>query len=181
MTRPRRPELGRPKLGRVRPEEWLLGVFSLALLVVLFGSAWYRMGAAGPLLRFYYRDVNGWQALSILGPLTLVVALGGIAVVVLQAVCRAPALPVCATAVEMSLAFVVTVGLIVRVLIARPALRFDGPFKSVVHVRFGGYAGLALAVAVLVGAYLSLRSDGVAAADAPQQIETLRLAPRHTP
>jgi hypothetical protein len=166
-------------LGRVRPEEWLVGVFSLALLVVLFGSAWYRVGPAGPLVTFHYRDVNGWQALSILGPLALVVALGGVVVVVLQAVCRAPALPVCATAVELFLAFVLTVGLIIRVLIAHPALSYS-PFKSVVHVRFGGYAGLALAVAVLLGAYLSLRSDGVAAADAPQQIETLRLAPRHT-
>ena len=170
-------------LRRVRPEEWLVGVLSLALLAVLFGPAWYRVaayGIAGPL---HYRDLTGWQSLSIVGPLALVVAVGGVALVVVQAARAAPALPVSASGVEAVLAFVLTLGLVFRVLIDQPALTYgsgfhNSVFRSVVDVRSGAYAGLGLAIAVLAGSYWSLRRDGTPAlAPGSPPIETLRVGP----
>ena len=111
---------------------------------------------------------SGWQSLSILGPFALVVGILGLGVWWLQASCRSPALPICATAVEMLLSFLLSVGLIVRVLIAHPA--------AVTGVRYGAYTGLALALAEMAGAYWSARDDGIAPRDAPQEIETITLA-----
>jgi len=121
---------------------------SVALLVVLFGLRWYAGG-------------NGWQSLTVLGPLTAVVAALGIVVWGLQATQGAPALPVALVIVELALGLILVLGLIVRVLIDPP--------------KAGGYVGLALAVLVVLAAYASLRRDGVADADGPQWIETLPL------
>lgn len=134
--------------ARLRPPEWGLGVVSVALLVVLFALRWYR-------------DGNGWQSVTVLGPFTAVVAALGIAIWVLQATQGAPALPVALVVVELALGLVLVLALVIRVLIDPPKL--------------GGYVGLALAVLVVVAAYASLRRDGVADADAPQWIETLPL------
>src|SRR5215475_2974382 len=103
------------RLARLRPPEWALGVVSVALLVVLFGLHWYG-------------GDNGWQSLTVLGPLTAVVAALGIAVWVLQATQSAPALPVALVVVELTLGLILVIGLIVRVAIGSPKL--------------GGYLGL---------------------------------------
>lgn len=134
------------RLDRLRAPEWALGAVSAALLAVLFALDWY--GRA-----------SGWQALDVLGPYTAIVAAFGVALWVLQATSRAPALPVSLMAVQLALGMVLVVGLIIRIAIDPP--------------RLGGYLGLALAVLVCAAAYMSLRVDGIAEADAPQFIETL--------
>lgn len=134
------------RLGRLRAPEWGLGLVSVALLVVLFALHWYR-------------GLTGWQCLTALGPFTAVVAALGIALWILQAVSWAPALPVSLTIVELSLGLVLVIWLVVRFAITPP--------------QAGGWVGLALAVGLVLAAYLSLRVDGVDDADAPQSIETL--------
>jgi len=134
--------------ARLRAPEWALGIASLALLVVLFALHWY--GGA-----------NGWQSLTVLGPLTALVAVLGLAVWALQATQSAPALPVVLVVVELALGLILVVALIVRVAIDPPKL--------------GAYLGLVLAVLVELAAYASLRHDGVAEADAPRRIETFPL------
>jgi hypothetical protein len=120
-------------------------VVSLALLVVLFALDWY--GRA-----------SGWQSLTVLGPLTAVVAGLGVVLWWLQAISRAPALPVSLMVVELAVGLVLAIALIIRIAIDPPAA--------------GGYFGLALAILVCAAAYLSLRVDGIAEADAPRSVET---------
>lgn len=118
----------------------------MALLVVVFALHWY--GGA-----------NGWQSLTVLGPLAAVVAALGIAAWLLQATQRAPALPVTVAVAELALGVILVIGVIVRVVADPP--------------RLGGYLGLVLAVLVVLAAYASLRRDGVADADEPKWIEML--------
>jgi len=134
------------RVARLRPPEWALGAASVALLVVLFALHWYG-------------NSNGWQSLTVLGPLTALVAAVGIAVWALQATQPAPGLPVTATVVAQALGLILVLGLVIRVAIDPPAL--------------GGYLGLGLAILVTLAAYASLRLDGVADRDAPQWIETV--------
>jgi hypothetical protein len=63
--------------------------------------------------------------------------------------------------VELALGTILVISLIIRVIIDPP--------------RLGGYLGLVLAFLVAFAAYVSLRRDGVADADAPKWIETLPL------
>jgi O-antigen/teichoic acid export membrane protein len=137
----------------------VIGVASVALIVVLFATPWYATQTATD---------NGWLSLSILGPFALLVGLLGLGVWWFQASRRSPALPVCATLIELPLSFVLSVGLIVRVLIAHPA--------GVTSVRYGAYAGLVLALAVTAGSFWSSRTDGISPQDAPAEIETISLA-----
>ena len=148
----------RPELWRVRPPEWVIGVAAVALIAVLFACPWFATHTG---------TENGWQSLSILGPFALLVGILGLGIWWLQASCRSPALPVCATVVGLPLSLLLTIGLIVRVLIVHPA--------GVTGVRYGAYAGLALALVVTGGAYRSARTDGIAPEDAPQEIETISL------
>jgi hypothetical protein len=134
------------RADRLRASEWALGIASAALLVVLFALHWYG-------------GDNGWQTLTVLGPLTAVVAVLGLASWALQATRSAPALPVALVVIELALGLILVVGLVVHVLIDTP--------------KAGAYLGLALAVCVVLAAFASLRQDGVADADAPQWIETL--------
>src|SRR5215469_14046832 len=111
------------RLARLRPPEWALAAVSVGLLVVLFALPWYG------------RE-NGWQSLTVLGPLTAMVAALGIAACVLQATQRAPALPVALAVIELALGLILGIALIVRVVIDPPKL--------------GGYLGLALAVLLVL-------------------------------
>jgi len=150
----------RPKLSRVRAPEWVIGVASAAMLVVLFATPWYGYD--------HRVHESGWQALAILGPFALLVGVLGVAVPLLQATRRAPALPVSATAFELLFSLLLSIALVVRVLIAHPGGAIDA--------RYGAYLGLGLAVAVLVGCYGSLRTDGIAPEDGSEEIEVVRLA-----
>jgi hypothetical protein len=167
------------RLARVRSPEWALGVVSVALLVVLFGLRWYGYrDDVAPGLRGLDDQVgaNGWESLTVLGPLTAVVAVLGLAIWVAQATRGAPALPVALVVVELALALILVVGLIVRVLIDPPSVTLPGSGAgNAIEPELGAYLGLALAILAALAAYASLRLDGVAEADGPQWIETLPL------
>lgn len=155
--------------------EWLLGAGSLLLLLDLFGLSWFAY-----LPRFHGLAVmlgqtpsaNGWNTFTILGPLTLVVCVAGIAAAVLTATRRSPAVPVVIVTLLLPVSFVQAVLVAIRVLLDRPAVHLvQAGGANVIEPRPGAYLGLALSVAVFVGVYLSLRRDAVAAEDSPAQIE----------
>jgi hypothetical protein len=167
---------------RVRTGEWILLLAGVALIVDLTVLPWYGLsGVFGPTASSLgsATAVTGWSGLLVLGPIILVVALGGVAVWWLQATCAAPALPVVSTAVELLAALLLVLALIVRVVFAVPQILIDGaPGTHAIDARYGAYAGLGLALLLALGAFLSLRQDGVATFDAPERIEFLRLSPR---
>jgi hypothetical protein len=174
----------RPAWWRVRAGEGQVGIASVALLVVLFALPWYRVTVGRASFFGPGMDRTGWQSLSILGPLCLVVGVVGVGVLVLQAACRAPALPVSATVIETAISLALTIGLLVRVFIAEPpftvahvggVVLFSGHLDGRVETLFGGYVGFVLALLVLIGCYRSLRDDGIAPPDGPGEIELIRI------
>jgi hypothetical protein len=170
------------EISRLRGGEWIIGGASLALLISAFALPWYGIRApyaATPASQGYPVTVDAWNSLATLRFLIVIVAIAGSLAWWLQATRRAPGLPVSATVATVVLATLLELGLIYRVLIDRPAVLLAGVAGvNIDEARVGAYAGLILTAAILFGAYLSLREDGIAPADAPQTIETLRVAPR---
>jgi hypothetical protein len=149
-----------------------VGAASLVLLASTFLFQWYAL--SGPLAQTASRflgvsaSVNGWHALSNLRWLILATALCGLAVFYVQATRRAPALPVSLTVVLAVLSLLTSIALIYRVVINEP-----GAYSNI-NQRFGAFAGMFSAIAIVIGAYRSLREDG-AAADGAGEIETVKL------
>jgi hypothetical protein len=162
-------------MWRVRGGEWIVGLSSLALLVVMFFVPWYGLTgtfAATAQSLGQSTSSDGWVGVGGLRWLLLLVILVGLLSMWFQATRPAPALAVSFTVAAVPLATLAVIGLIFRVLIDPPSP------SGYLEVKGGAYAGLVLSIAILVGAYVSLREDGIHENDAPQSIETLRLAPR---
>ncbi len=158
-----------------------MGAASPALLICLFVLPWYGDKAvfARVASGFGPTDATGWQSLEWISLLVVLASVGGILAWWWQGTRSAPALPVCATVITTVVSALLVVALIYRVLIEPPSVLLAGAAGvDTIETKIGAYLGLALSVALLAGGYLSLREDGIAAGDAPQEIETLRLAPR---
>lgn len=161
------------KLSRLRAAEWVIGLAALALLVILFVVPWFGLPATYARAAAHLgaaSSFSGWESMSVIRWLVLLVGLGGMLCWYLQGRCLAPALPVCAVVLESALALVTVAGLYYRVIIA-------GPVLPVAHDDPAAFVGLALAAAVLVGCYLSLRQDQAPAPGSVVEIEQLKLAP----
>ncbi|MDQ6605993.1 MAG: hypothetical protein M3Z06_05515 [Actinomycetota bacterium] len=159
--------------SRLRPGEWIVGAGSLVLLASTFLLNWYAL--SGPLARTASKflglstSVNGWHALSSLRWLIVLTGLAGLGVFYIQASRRAPALPVSSTMIVTVLGLLTSIALFYRVVIDEPGGYSD------IQLRFGAFAGLLSAIAIVVGGYRSLREDGIAPADGPAEIETVKL------
>ena len=145
--------------SRLRRGEWLAAVSAALLLICLLAIKWYgyRGGVA----------LNGWHALSHLRWLALVVIAGALLLAWTQASRRSPALPVTISMIVTTLGGLLVLALIYRVLLNAPATQ-----------KAGAFVGLAAAAGILVGAYASLRSEGIRPEDAPREIETVHLQGR---
>ncbi len=157
---------------RLRTGEWVVGAGSLVLLASTFLFKWYALsGPLVPTARFLGvpTSVNGWHALTNLRWLILVTGLVGLAVFYFQATRRAPALPVSLTVIVTGLGLLTSLALVYRVVIDEP-----GGYSNI-NQRFGAFAGMFSAIVITIGGYRSLRTDGIAPEDAPQEIETVRL------
>jgi hypothetical protein len=64
------------------------------------------------------------------------------------------------------------------VLISTPSVQLPAGGGGALQTCAGAYIGLAAAIVITVGAWLSLRRDGVDPGDSPADIETLRLSSR---
>lgn len=161
------------RLSRLRAGEWLIGLSSLALLVILFVVPWFGLPSAyahaaaslGAASSF-----SGWESLSVIRWLILVLGLGGLLCWYLQGRCLAPALPICAVVLESALAVVTVIALYYRVIIA-------GPVVAVAHDDPAAFVGLALAVAILAGTFVSMRQDQAPSPGSVVEIERLSVAP----
>jgi hypothetical protein len=159
--------------SRIRASEWMVGAASAVLLASMFLS-WY--GLSGPLVPTASRFValkttaNGWQSLTVLRWLILVTAIFGLAVWYLQGSRRSPALPISLTVITTVVALITSLAVIYRVVINEPGA------YSQVNQRFGAFVGMFSAIAIFIGGYRSMRVDGIAQADAPAEIETIRIS-----
>lgn len=137
-------------LRRLRRGEWLVALSAVVLLVSMFALSWF--GSSGA--------TSGWDVLIherwfIL--LTIVLAL---ALVVTQATRRSPAVPVSLSVIVLVIALINLAWLFYRVVISVPPDR-----------QAAAWIGLVSAAGIVVGAFLSLRQEGISERDAPPEIE----------
>jgi hypothetical protein len=140
-------------MRRVRLGEGLAGLGGAALLADLAFVEWYRLtsgidpghAVSGP---------TGFESFSILDLYLALVAVLGIALPVLQVTRRSPAMPVGA-AVLITVLGAVAVFLVAYRIVNQPGS------NEFVEVRPGAWVGLLAALAVTLGAWLSLHNEGV--------------------
>ena len=84
-----------------------------------------------------------------------------------QATRRSPAVPVTLSVLVFVVALITLIALIYRVLINEP-----GP-NSLIDQKPGAFIGLIATLAITIGAFLSMREEGIAAADGPAEIPTI--------
>ncbi len=149
------------RLSRLRSGEVLIAVAVVVMLVALFGLSWYG-ASAGPGGRI--AAANGWNGAPHLHWLLAIAILVGLALVIAQAACRAPAVPASLDVVGTVIALITVLWLILRVVIDAPA-----------HQLFGPWLELIGAVGLLTGAFLSIRQEGIAEADGPGEIPVVEL------
>jgi hypothetical protein len=144
--------------SRLRLGEWLAAVAAAALLALLVLAKWYGQASA---------SVTGWHALAITRWLVLITAAVALVLAFFQAARRAPAIPVSISVILTLLSLIAFLALLYRVTINAPA---PG------HARVGAFLGLAGAAALVSGAYLSMRTEGIAERDGPGEIELVALS-----
>jgi hypothetical protein len=152
---------------RLRWPEWLIGAGGLLMLVSLLLLHWYQLitSSAGPPPRYFVAtSVDGWHGLTHARWLILATILATFVAVLLQARERSPALPIAFTMLATVLAVLSVVWLVYRVWIDPPGGR-----------EIGGWIALVGAATIVVGGYWSARVEGIADADAPHEIPTVRL------
>lgn len=154
---------------RLRWPEWVVAVSALVLLIVMFVMNWYTVllvsGGRGP--KFLVPDtLSGWDAVRHLRWLLLVTCVAGLALFVLQATRRSPALPVTLSHFVPLLGGASVIWLFIRVVVDPPGGRCPG-----------GWVGLVAAGVLTWGAFRSLRMEGILPTDAPAHIPTVELPP----
>ena len=128
----------------LRPGDWLAALGGVVLLVALF-LPWYTVSGDD-------QDLTGWQAFSVIDVLLALAALTGIALAVLTAVRRTPAVPVAFAVLGLPIGALAA--LIVMIRLVDP----PGP-NDLLGPGAGAWLSLAGALAVATGAWLSIRDE----------------------
>ena len=92
----------------------------MLLLVDLFALTWFAYKApfhVTAVMLGQQTSANGWHTFEVIGPFTLLVCLVGIAICVLAASRRSPAVPVVLTTLLLPLSFVLVILIAIRVLL----------------------------------------------------------------
>jgi hypothetical protein len=135
-------------LSRLRPGELIAAVGGVALLGVMF-LEWYELqGSAG------VRSIGltAWEAFGLTDIVLALAALAAIALAVVTALRRSPALPVVASVVTSTLGIIATVLLLYRI------LNQPGP-NAFVEVKLGAFIGFVCTLALAAGAWRSMRDE----------------------
>ena len=159
-------------LSRLRRGEWIVGGGAVLLAAAMFLMPWYGVKSPlGPTVASLGGSTSwdGWNGLTNVRWLVLITILVALALLWLQATRRAPALPVTFGVILTVLGFVTTLALLYRVVLDVPGA------SSVVERRVGGFVGIAAAIALCAGAYLSMREEGVAPRDEQTEVERVPL------
>jgi hypothetical protein len=142
------------ELSRLRSGDVIAGLGGVALLAVMFLD-WY---AAGGSATFQGQDIevslgfNAWQAFSVTDVILALTALSGIALAVLTASRRSPALPVAAGVITS------TLGAIATLLVFYRILNQPGP-NEFFEVKLGAFLGFLATLAVAVGGYRAMQDE----------------------
>jgi hypothetical protein len=143
---------------RLRRGELLVAASAVVLLVLMLVVNWYGPGSIGPASG----AVNGWDGLLHLRWLIAVTIAASLLLVLVQATRPAPAVPLTMSVIVTLLAVPTLLWLGYRVLIRVPP-----------HQKVAPYLGLACAIGIAFGGYLSMRDEGVAPTDERAEIPTV--------
>ena len=156
--------------SRLRRGEWMVVASAVLLLVLMLFVPWYGLGSAlapTPAALGRSTSYTGWNALTHLRWLMLLTIIAALALGFLQASRRAPALPASMSVIVTVLGLLTVLALIYRVVISVPG--------TDLHREAGAFLGLASALGILYGGCASMRQEGIAERDGPQEIETVSL------
>ncbi len=144
------------QFSRLRSGEWIAGGGALALLLIFFLLPWYGLtGSAEQSAKITggSTTINGYDEYIHLRWLILLTIAAAFALVILQAVRRAPAIPVSFSVFVTVLGALTSAWLIYRVLINVPSGRGQ------LDQKVGAYLGLASALVLTYGGFRSMREE----------------------
>ncbi|MGZ4354508.1 MAG: hypothetical protein ACXVZL_04930 [Gaiellaceae bacterium] len=154
-------------LKRVNLGQQIAAVGAVLLFIFLF-IGWYTVGGAlGAFANQLGVNVSlkGWDAHTLLRWLMLLTIVAAIGLAFMSATKRSiPNLPVSASSLLAALAALTTLLLAFRMFINQP-----GPDK-LIDLKFGAWLGLASLVAITVGAWMSMRAEGISVRAAGEQM-----------
>jgi hypothetical protein len=142
------------ELSRLRHGDLIAGIGGAALLITLF-LTWYSAGGSAT---FQGQDIEvslnltAWEAFSITDVILALTALSGIAVAVLTASRRSPAMPVAAAVITTTLGALATLLVLYRI------VNQPGP-NEFLEVKLGAFLGLLAVLAVAVGGFRAIRDE----------------------
>ena len=128
-------------LRRLRAGEWIAALSGAALLVSLF-LPWYGAGAED--------DASGWQALAAVDIALALVAVFGVALLLITASQRVPAVPIALSPIVTLVGMIGVVLVLIR--LANAPDGFDGR-------EVGVWLGLVAAVGIVAGGALAMRDE----------------------
>jgi hypothetical protein len=128
-------------LRRLRAGEWIAALSGSALLLSLF-LPWYGAGSED--------DASGWQALAAVDIALALVAASGVALLVVTASQRVPAVPIALAAIVTLVGLIGVVLVLIR--LADVPAGFDGR-------ELGVWLGLVAAIGITAGGAIAMRDE----------------------
>ena len=153
------------ELRRLRQGEVIAGLGGLALLLVMFLD-WYSAGGSATLNGRTIEvklGLNAWEAFSVTDLILALTAVSGIALAVITATRRSPALPVAASVITA------TLGALATLLVFYRILNQPGP-NEFIEVKLGAFLGFLSVLAIAVGGWLAIRDEQWEEAPVPTDV-----------
>jgi hypothetical protein len=149
-------------VSRLRPGDLLAGLAGVALLVSLF-LTWYTvvLPTGNPDAPALNLEVTGWEAFAVIDILLALAAAVGIAVAVVTALRRTPALPVALGVIAVLAGALATLLVVIRI------LNQPGP-NEFVEVAIGAWLGLAGAMGLVAGGWWATADERNRGVPAPR-------------
>ena len=141
-------------LGRLRSTEWILGAFGVALLGVMWLD-WYAYGVYAPIgendgTAVAIEPVNAWEAFAVTDIVLATAAILAIAVAVVTATQKTPAIPVALETLTGLLTLIASIFVFIRVL----SVPEEGLVRGV-----GPMLGLPLILGLTLAAWFGMRNE----------------------
>jgi cation transport ATPase len=152
-------------ISRLRRGEKIAAVAAVVLFILMFFD-WYTVSVSGGLLGGLSVGGSAWQAFGLIDIFLFVVIIAAIALAVLTATERTPALPVTMAVIVTALAALGTLLVLYR-LIDTPV--GDVPDGVDVSRTIWAFLGLIAVAAITYGGYLSMHEEGTSLGDVKAQ------------
>jgi len=152
-------------IGRLRRGEQIAAVAAVLLFILMFFD-WYTVSVSGGLLGGFSVGGSAWEVFGFIDIFLLLVILAALALAVLTATERTPALPVTMAVIVTALAALGTLLVLYR-LIDTPV--GDVPDGVDVGRTVWAFLGLIAVAAITYGGYLSMREEGTTLGDVKAQ------------